>query len=66
MGHAARDRGRDFDDVVTLIRDLGSKLDLKYVEGWAKKLDESIGGDDVSERVHRAVAAAKVKAGRRR
>ena len=60
------ERGRDFDDVVTLIRDLGATLDLKYVEGWAKKLDDSIGGDDVSERVLRAVAAAKVQTGRRR
>jgi hypothetical protein len=62
------ERGRDFDDVVTLVRDLGSSLDLGYIEEWARKLDESIGGDDVSERVRRAVAAAKVKAktGRRR
>ncbi|MEP7119306.1 MAG: hypothetical protein ABJE95_00110 [Byssovorax sp.] len=49
-----------------MIPDLGRALILKYVEGWAKQLDESIGGDDVSERAHRAVAAAKVKAGRRR
>jgi Nucleotidyl transferase of unknown function (DUF2204) len=60
------ERGRDFDDVVTLLRDLGSSLDMAYVKGWAAKLDESIGGDDVSERVRRAIAAAKVKADRRR
>jgi hypothetical protein len=59
------ERGRDFDDVVTLVRDLGSNLDLEYVKRWARTLDESIGGDDVSERVRAAVAAARVKTRRR-
>jgi len=60
------ERGRDFDDVVTLVRDLGAGLNLGYIEEWARKLDESIGGDDVTERIHQAIAAAKVKKGRRR
>jgi len=56
------ERGRDFDDVVTLVRDLGSALNLEYVQRWARMLDESIGGDDVSERVR----AAKARTRRRR
>lgn len=56
----------DIFDSVTLVRDLGPSLDLRYVKEWARRLDESIGGDDVSERVHRAITAAKVKKEHRR
>jgi hypothetical protein len=62
----SRERERDFDDVVTLVRDRGSSLDLEYVERWVRTLDESVGGDDVSARRRAAVEAAKVKTRRRR
>jgi hypothetical protein len=69
LGEAILDRRREVDiegRKVTLVRDLGSALDLEYVQRWARMLDESIGGDDVSERVRAATAAAKARTRRRR
>jgi hypothetical protein len=55
---AFSDRERDFEDLVNLTAVVGSKLDVDYVRRWAKQLDVSIGGDEVSERVDRAIAEA--------
>jgi len=55
---AFSDRERDFEDLVNLTAIVGIKLDLDYVRSWAKQLDDSIGGDEVSERVERALAQA--------
>jgi predicted nucleotidyltransferase len=52
---AFSDRPRDFDDLVVLLRRATSKLDMGYIEQWAKMLDESIGGDEVTERVQKAL-----------
>src|SRR5688572_27117635 len=41
---AFSDRDRDFDDLRRLAATLGSKLDTDYVEKWAARLDQSIGG----------------------
>ena len=51
---AFSDRERDFEDLVTLYRHSGSKLDKPYIEKWASSLDESIGSDEVTERIKRA------------
>ncbi len=51
---AFSDRERDFEDLVTLYRHSGSKLDKPYIEKWARSLDESIGSDEVTERIKRA------------
>lgn len=32
-----------------------SDFDLEYVRGWTHRLDESIGSDEVSERLERAL-----------
>lgn len=53
---AFSDRPRDFEDLVNLTSVIGTKLDVEYIRRWAKQLDESIGGDEVSERVERALA----------
>jgi hypothetical protein len=42
---------------VTLVTRTKSTLDLDYVEQWARTLDASIGTDEVSERVHKAMAS---------
>jgi hypothetical protein len=55
---AFSDRERDFSDLTKLIGVLGKTLDITYIESWARELDRSIGGDDVSERLRRARAEA--------
>lgn len=52
------DRERDHEDVVSLSAALGNRLDLPYVRRWARRLDESIGTSEVSERLERALARA--------
>jgi hypothetical protein len=32
----------------------GRKLDMPYIEKWARELDRSMGGDEVTERLTRA------------
>lgn len=59
---AFSERARDFDDLVTLFRHAGAELDEAYVERWARALDESIGGNDVSERIRRARESAARRA----
>lgn len=54
---AFSDRPRDFVDLVTFVNRTKAKLDLGYVEEWARTLDASIGTDEVSERVHNALAS---------
>jgi hypothetical protein len=54
---AFSDRPRDFLDLVTLVKRTKAKLDLGYVEEWARTLDASIGTDEVSERVRKALAS---------
>ena len=56
---AFSDRERDFEDLVSLLVHTGPKLDNAYVERWARALDESIGGNEVSERLERAQREAK-------
>lgn len=51
---AFSDRERDFEDLVALFKHLGKKLDRAYIDQWAHALDESIGGDEVSQRIERA------------
>jgi hypothetical protein len=58
---ACSDRPRDFDDLVVLLCRSTSKLDMGYIEQWAKMLDESIGGDEVTERVQKALETAPRK-----
>jgi hypothetical protein len=53
------ERQRDFEDVVALAGLPASTLDLAYVKQWAERLDESLGGNDVSERLKSVVAAVK-------
>ena len=55
---AFSDRERDHEDVVSLAATLGDTLDLPYVRRWAKRLDESIGTSEVSERLERALERA--------
>jgi predicted nucleotidyltransferase len=59
---AFSDRPRDSDDLVALLAVPYDTLDLAYIERWVKLLDESIGGNDVSERL----AQARRHADRRR
>lgn len=54
---AFSDRPRDFLDLVVLLKRTGASLDIAYVEEWAKALDASVGTDEVSERVRRALAS---------
>jgi predicted nucleotidyltransferase len=56
---AFSDRPRDFDDLVTLCKHLGSKLDYSYMKKWSRTLDESIGTSEVSERIQQAQLRAK-------
>jgi predicted nucleotidyltransferase len=51
---AFADRARDHEDLTKLIAIGGNKLDMAYIETWARELDRSIGGDDVTERLKRA------------
>ncbi|HEX7838545.1 MAG TPA: hypothetical protein VF469_13815 [Kofleriaceae bacterium] len=46
----------------------GRKLDMPYIENWARELDRSMGGDEVTERLKRArhEAARRIPANRRR
>ena len=56
---AFSDRPRDFEDLVGLASVPKLKLNVSYIEDWARQLDQSIGSDEVSERVRRALAQAK-------
>ena len=53
---AFSERPRDFEDLVSLSAVVGAKLDVAYVRRWARQLDDSIGGNDVTERVEKALA----------
>ena len=65
---AFSDRARDHEDLMKLIAVGGRKLDMPYIENWARELDRSLGGDEVTERLKRArnEAARRVPASRRR
>jgi len=54
---AFSDRGRDSEDLAGLLQVHGEALDLSYVEEWTRRLDESIGGNEVSERLRAALPA---------
>jgi len=56
---AFSDRPRDFEDLVGLASIPKLKLDIGYIESWAGQLDQSIGSDEVTERVRRALAQAR-------
>jgi hypothetical protein len=56
---AFSERARDFEDLVSLASLPDLKLDLGYIEQWAARLDQSIGTDEVTERVRQALAKAK-------
>jgi hypothetical protein len=56
---AFSDRPRDFDDLVTLLDRAKSVIDMAYVRKWARMLDESIGSNEVTERVERALGSSK-------
>lgn len=63
---AFSDRERDFGDLTKLLGVLGKSLDIAYIEGWARELDRSIGGDEVSERLRRAREEASKRVRRKR
>lgn len=63
---AFSERPRDFEDLVNLSAVVGARLDVAYIRRWAKQLDESIGGNDVSERVERALAQHEPRASQRK
>lgn len=54
---AFSDRPRDFLDLVSLLARAKASLDMPYVEEWARALDTSIGTNEVSERIHKALAS---------
>lgn len=56
---AFSERERDFEDLSTLYRHSGSKLDTTYIEKWASALDESLGSDEVAARIERAQQQAQ-------
>jgi hypothetical protein len=56
---AFSDRARDFEDLVGLASLPGLGLDLEYIQEWAKRLDASMGSDEVSERIRNALAQAR-------
>lgn len=58
---AFSDRPRDFDDLVTLLSRSRIAVDVPYIQKWARMLDESIGSDEVTERVHRALTSPRAK-----
>ena len=51
---AFSDRARDHEDLMKLIAVGGPKLDMPYIEKWARELDRSMGGDEVTERLNHA------------
>lgn len=53
------DRARDFDDLVALFKRAEKLMDMAYVRKWAKILDESVGSDEISGRMEKALGAAK-------
>jgi hypothetical protein len=55
---AFSDRPRDFEDLIKLIAIREPRLDMDYIERWARDLDRSIGGDEVSERLRLAKVGA--------
>jgi hypothetical protein len=59
---AFSDRPRDFEDLVALVTH--ADLDTAVVESWARQLDASIGTDEVSTRLTKAMAQA-ARAGER-
>lgn len=65
---AFSDRARDHEDMMKLIAVGGRKLDMPYIENWARELDRSMGGDEVTERLKRArhEAARRVPGSKRR
>jgi hypothetical protein len=56
---AFSDRARDMEDLVSLASLPRLPLDLDYVHDWARRLDQSIGTDEVSQRVREALRQAK-------
>jgi hypothetical protein len=54
---AFSDRPRDFDDLVSLLA--SGSVDGEKLDDWARMLDESLGSNEVSERVARAVNQAQ-------
>ena len=56
---AFSDRARDFEDLVGLASLPKLKLDVSYIKDWAERLDQSLGSDEVTERVQQALAKAK-------
>jgi hypothetical protein len=54
---AYSDRPRDFEDLVALLAH--AHLDLEVLASWARRLDASIGSNEVSERVARATEHAR-------
>lgn len=62
---AFSDRARDFEDLMKLIAVGSRKLDMPYIEKWARELDRSMGGDEVTERLHRAQREAAQRRRRR-
>jgi hypothetical protein len=63
---AFSDRPRDHEDLMKLIAVGGRQLDMPYIENWARELDRSMGGDEVTERLKRARHDAARRAPRRR
>lgn len=51
---AFSDRARDHEDLMKLIAVGGRTLDMPYIENWARELDRSMGGDEVTERLKHA------------
>lgn len=51
------DRRRDFDDLVALLKHADVSTD--YLQEWAKRLDNSIGSDEVSARLASALREAQ-------
>jgi hypothetical protein len=56
---AFSDRPRDFEDLVGLALLPGLELNLRHIREWASRLDQSIGSDEVTNRVNQALAKAK-------
>ena len=63
---AFSERPRDFEDLVNLSAVVGARMDVAYIRRWAKQLDESIGSNDVSERLEKALAQNKPKTPQRK
>lgn len=62
---AFSDRARDHEDLMKLIAVGGPKLDMRYIEDWARELDRSMGGDEVTERLKHAQHEAARRVPRR-